>query len=43
VEPVESIDYLQDVEPAPGRLGLVQMIEYGIASGFAVSGSLLTA
>jgi predicted RNA-binding Zn ribbon-like protein len=24
VEPVESIDYLQDVEPAPGRLELVQ-------------------
>jgi len=24
MEPVESIDYLQDVEPAPGRLELVQ-------------------
>jgi predicted RNA-binding Zn ribbon-like protein len=24
VEPVESIDYMQDVEPAPGRLELVQ-------------------
>jgi predicted RNA-binding Zn ribbon-like protein len=24
MEPVESIDYMQDVEPAPGRLALVQ-------------------
>jgi hypothetical protein len=24
MEPVESIDYMQDVEPAPGRLELVQ-------------------
>src|SRR3954470_10888112 len=24
MEPVESIDYMQDIEPAPGRLELVQ-------------------
>src|SRR5690348_8672228 len=24
MEPVERIDYLQDVDPAPGRLGVVQ-------------------